>query len=139
MNPPRNCPHRAGRRNNASCFHQVTGSGKVALGFNALYLDEEKAEEVAETVVVIDAEVGFAVAGDALDNILILALLEGPGGNEMAVAHVRFLQIGAGTQAGELHEEGVADERVVLATGNVEGGNEAQVDEIGVHDIIKGE
>ena len=86
----------------------------VALRTYALYFGEELAEEVAQGIIIVDFDVGLAVALDKLDNVVLLAVLVCPAGDELAVAHVRLLDVLARLDAHQLGHQAVEHEFVVL-------------------------
>ena len=78
----------------------------VAFGSDALDLREQFTIETAETLIVVDAEVVFAIALDDF-HLFVGSVLIDPVGDELAVTHMCFLDVFARLDTHELGHETV--------------------------------
>ena len=85
--------------------HLFRGS-VVAFGSDALDFCEEFTVETAEALIIVDSEVMFAVTLDDL-HLFVRRVLIDPVGDELAVAHVRLLDVLARLDTHELGHEAV--------------------------------
>ena len=121
------------------------GLDEVAAGFvvtfalDSLDFAEKLSEEIAESGVVVDFDVGLAVFADQFDNIVGLTFLESPFGDELAVSHVGFLDILARLDAHELGHEAVEHIFVVFGLVGVGVVEQSELDEFRVAEIVEGE
>ena len=111
----------------------------VAGRFDALYLGQQFADECAHLFVVVDHNVGLAVAFFQFENLVVGSLLHNPAGNELAVAHVRFLDVLAGNDAGELCHQAVHHVTIIFSFIGFGIGQEAQLDEFLIGQEVEGE
>ena len=88
---------------------EVLAGFVVAFALDALDFGEKFGEEIAEGWVVVDDEVGLAVPGLLLDDVVLQAFLVAPLGDQLAVLHVGFGVLGSEFDSGELGEEAIAD------------------------------
>ena len=92
------------------CF----SSRVIAFGSDALNLAEQLAIQTTNALVIIDLEVVFAIAFDNL-YLFVLSVLIYPKGNQLTVAHVRFLDVFAWLDTHELGHETIHHLLVVEA------------------------
>ena len=95
-------------------FHQVACRFVVAFAFDALYLAEQKAEQLAEPLIVADADVCFPVTFYKFGHSFFPAMPEGPPGDEGAVAHVGFFDVPSRFDAYHLGQQPVHHVAVIL-------------------------
>ena len=81
----------------------------VARRLYALHFAQQLAEELAQSLEVVDHDVALAILLDPLDDVVLLAVLVAPFGYELAVAHVRLLDILACLDTCELCHHAVHD------------------------------
>ena len=120
-------------------FHKVACGLEVALALDALDFSQQLAEQFAQFLVVVDADVGLAVMLDHLHHAVLLPLLEAPVGHERAVAHVGFLDVVAWLDADELRHQAVHHVGVVLRFEGVLRGEQAEVKQFFVAHIVEAE
>ena len=118
--------------------HQCLAGLVVAFRLDALDFAEQFAEEGAEFAEVVDHEVGLAVAHFLFNHILCLAVFVAPVGNQLSVLHVRLGVLLAQFDAGELGEDTVADITAVFSFVGLLVGEDAQLHEFLVCQVIKG-
>ena len=114
---------------------------EVALALDALNLGEQLAKEATKLLVVINLNECLATSLlvlHNLDNFVLLALFVAPLTDELAVAHVRLLDVFAWLDAGELGHESVHDVLVVLSFVGVGVLEDAKLNEFGIGKIIEG-
>ncbi len=109
----------------------------VAFRLDALNLPELLGEDTTQRVVIVDDEVVFAVLFELLDNLFIAAHFERPRGDQLAIAHVRLLEILAQLDAPQLQLQAVADVLVVGGLADVQRRHQAKFDELRVHDEVQ--
>ena len=80
-------------------FDQVAAGFVVALRFDALHFAQQLADEFAHFTVVVDFEIGIAVARHFGDDVFGLAFFENPACHGLAIAHVGLFDIFAGLDA----------------------------------------
>ena len=123
----------------AVVLDQGLGRLVVALARDPLDLGQEPAVERPQLLIVVDDEVGLAVPGLFLDDVLGLPLLVDPVGDHGPAAHVGLLDRLAELDPRQLGHQAVADLEVVFGLGRLEAGQEAQLDHLVVHHIVEGE
>ncbi len=121
-------------------LYELCCSRVVALRCDALNLGEELAEEIAEGLIVVDADEGLALLVlDEFDDVVGAAFLIAPFGDELAVAHVGFLDVLAGLDAHELGHHAVENVLVVFGLVCVRIVEETDFDEFRVGEVIERE
>ena len=120
-------------------LYEVGTGGVVAFAFDALDLAEKLPEEVAQSAVVVDFYVSLAAALGEFDHLVLFAVLVGPAGDELAVAHVGLLDVLARLDAHELCHEAVEHIFVVFGLIGVGVVAQTEFDELGIGEIVEGE
>ena len=123
-------------------LYQLAACLKVTLALDALHLGKQLAKEGTQLLVVVNLDVGLATSllvFHNLNNLVFLAHLVAPLANELAVAHVRLLNVLARLDAGELGEKTVHDVLVVLGLLGVRIFEDAKLHEFGIGKIIQSE
>ena len=92
-------------------------------------------EQAAQFLVVVNLEIGFSFADDALDDVFGAPFFPGPAGNELTIPHVCFFDLLAGLDAIELSHQAAHDVAVILRATNVEGRHHPDFHELGIEDV----
>ena len=116
-------------------LYQLTGSVEVALTLDALDLCQQTSKERAQGLIVGDAHEGFAFAFLHLDNAPTLFIA--PMGYQRTVAHVGLLYLATGFDADELRHQTVHDIAIVLCLVSLIIGQQSQLHELMVGNIIE--
>ena len=111
----------------------------VAFALYALDFAEELTEELAHTGVVVDLHIGLAVALHHLNHAVGGAFLKHPFGDELAVAHVGFLNVLARLDAHQLRHQAVEHIFIVLGLVGVGIVEQTELHQMRVGQIVEGE
>ena len=120
-------------------FNQIFTALVVAFRFDALYFGQQLSEERAQFLVVVHYHVGLAVAFGKLDYLVGFAVLIGPAGDELTVAHVRLFDILARLDAGELSHQTVHHVLIVSSFVSIGRGEQTQFQNFGIGHVVEGE
>ena len=110
----------------------------VPLGRDPLDLCQELAVEDAELLVVVDHEIGLALPDFLGNNILGQSIFVDPVGDHRPVAHVSLGDGLSGQDPDHLGQQAVADAAVIVGFGRFDRGQEAELDHLGIHDVVEG-
>ena len=120
-------------------LNELASSLVVALGFDTLDLGKELAEEVAELLIVVDLHIGLAIALNEFNHVVGLAVLVGPAGDELTVAHVCLLDDGTRLDTYELCHETIHHLTIVFSLVSFGIGYETKFYHLGVGQVVESE
>ena len=120
-------------------LNQILARFVVAFRFNSLNFSKQSGEKLSQTGVIVNHRVGLAVDDGHFNYLVGLAVLKGPAGNELAVAHMRFFKVFAQFNARELRHKAVADIRVVFGFKRFVVRQKAEFDNLRVGNIVERE
>ena len=121
------------------CLDKFGSGGIVALALDALHFGKELTDEFAHLGVVVDFDIGLAVALHEFDYVVGLTFLKHPFGDELTVAHMGLLDVFARFNSGELGHETVEDILVIFGLVGFGVIEQTEFDEFGIGQIIERE
>ena len=111
----------------------------VAFGLDALHLAEHVAEQSAQFFVIVDHDIRFAVFPNHLDHVVGLAALIAPLADQLAVAHMRLLDVFARLDTRQLGHHAVQDIFRIAGLRHVERGHQPQFHRLRVTQVVEAE
>ena len=111
----------------------------VAFGLDALHLAEHVAEQSAQFFVIVDHDIRFAVFPNHLNHVVGLAALIAPLADQLAVTHVRLLDVLARLDTRQLGHHAVQDIFRIAGLRHVERGYQPQFHHLRVTQVVEAE